>query len=284
MLHTVRNKLQRTLRDLRRHPLTKEQVGKGLWRYVWFNIVQGIYPKRRVYRWVPGLKFYARKGNAGIVANIYFKLRDFEESTFLVDHLNPGELFIDVGANVGHFTMLAAGVCKAKVIAFEPIPSTFTELEENLQLNNLESLALALNFGVGNLNTKLNFTSQKDVLNRVAIEGDEQVISVEVKRLDDLLQNEMPVFIKIDVEGYEYNVILGALNTFKKPSLKYLLIEFNYSSDNFGSRNDEIFQMLLEMDFVPVQYTLDKKIVLLHDYNRNKANTLFIKKQLVAKL
>lgn len=136
------------------YPLTKDEPLVALFRYFKFNIVTYFDNKKRVYKWVNGLRFYARKGEAGIVPNIYFKLFDYEDSMFLLDHLNEDDLFVDVGANVGHFSLLAASK-KAKVIAIEPIPDTFRRLNENVVLNNFEKLINLLNIGVADKKGKL---------------------------------------------------------------------------------------------------------------------------------
>ena len=88
---------------------------------------------------------------------------------FLINNLNANDLFIDIGANVGHYSLLAAGVCKANVIAFEPIPSTFFKLEENVKLNALSKNVTCHNIGIGEENSILNFTKSKDVMNSVAL-------------------------------------------------------------------------------------------------------------------
>ena len=66
------------------------------------------------------------------------RLCEFEEMAFVMHFLRPGELFVDVGANVGAFTVLAAGVAGAAVRAFEPNPGTFEMLERNVRLNGLQ--------------------------------------------------------------------------------------------------------------------------------------------------
>ncbi len=100
-----------------------------------------------MYNWINGLKFYAEKGDAGLVGNIYYKLMDYEDSMFLIDSLKKDELFVDVGANLGHFSLLASGICKAKSIAIEPIKTTMDKLNRNIKLNNLTSYINFINIG-----------------------------------------------------------------------------------------------------------------------------------------
>jgi FkbM family methyltransferase len=271
-------KIAKRMEDFKNHPLTKNEVGSALFRYISFNVIQNINPRSRVYKWIDNLKFYAQKGDAGIVANIYFKLFDYEDSMFLMDHLKQDDLFIDVGANVGHYSLLAAGICGCEVMAFEPIPLTFSKLNRNVKLNNLSNKIKTYNIGIGDENSFLNFTTNRDVMNSVAQEHDRDVIRVEVKKLDDILKDKKPVFLKIDVEGFEYFVLKGAANLLANESLKYIIIELNYSTLKFGHTNQEIFDFLIAYGFIPIRYDAENKTVdIIESYNEDKFNTIFIK-------
>ncbi|UFH35701.1 FkbM family methyltransferase [Flavobacterium acetivorans] len=195
----------------------------------------------------------------GIVVNIYFRLFDYEDSMFLLHHLKKNHLFIDIGANVGHYSLLAAGICESRVIAFEPIPSAFSKLKKNIDLNNLNGKVKIFNLGIGDENTFLNFTTNRDAMNSVAQEYDSEIIRVGVKTLDAILEGEKPTFLKIDVEGYEYFVLKGAKRVLANESLKYIIIELNFLSAKFGHTNQEIFELLTANDFVPIKYDAKKK-------------------------
>lgn len=280
MIIKIYKKLKARLKGFKRHPLTKNEVGKALFRYLLFNSIQTLYPKPRIYNFVQGLRFYAQKGEAGIVANIYYKLFDYEDSMFIIDHLKEDDLFIDVGANVGHFTLIAAGVCNANVIAFEPIPQTFNRLNKNIILNNLTDKVHVENIGIGDKNSYLNFTNNKGVMNSVTLSHETSSVQVQVKTLDDVLEFKNPSFLKIDVEGYELFVLKGADKVLSNPSLQYLIVEFNFSVSKFGNTNQEIFEKLLDYNFVPVEYCVEsKKIQILSTYNKNRFNTIFIRKE-----
>jgi FkbM family methyltransferase len=275
-------KISERIEDFKGHPLTKNSVGVALYRYIMFNTIQKTHPKARVYKWIDNLKFYAQIGDAGIVANIYYKLFDYEDSMFLIHHLKKDDLFVDVGANVGHYSLLAAGICEAEVMAFEPIPSTFSKLNRNVNLNKLSNKIKLFNIGIGEESSYLNFTINKYVMNSVAQEYDKDIVRVEVMRLDDVLKDKTPVFLKIDVEGFEYYVLKGAPNVLAREDLKYIIIEFNFSSLKFGHTNEEIFELLTTNDFIPISYDSENKVInVVNTYNKDKFNTIFIRKNLV---
>tara|TARA_R110002073_G_scaffold336335_1_gene532363 strand:- start:3004 stop:3870 length:867 start_codon:yes stop_codon:yes gene_type:complete len=271
-------------RMIKIHPLTKFSAFKAMFRYLYFNISQTLFLRPRVYNWIDGLKFYAEKGDAGLVGNIYYKLMDYEDSMFLIDHLKKDDLFVDVGANLGHYTLLASGICGSNVISVEPIKSTVSKLKKNVAVNNLSSKVSILNFGIGDKNETLNFTTNKTAMNSVSLEENVHTVKIEVKTLDEILKNYSPTFIKIDVEGYEYKVLKGALNILKKPSLKYLMVEFNESGKKFNLDDDIVFNLIVKHDFVPIEYYVNKKeINILSTYNTDKFNTLFVRKNILSK-
>lgn len=264
---------------IKNHPLSGKNPILGIYKYIYFNAIQTLYPKPRVYNWIENLKFYAQKGDAGIVGNIYYKLMDFEESMFLLNHLKAQDVFVDVGANLGHFSMLASGICKANVIAIEPIENTVEKLKRNLELNNLIDKVTVLNYGVGDKEAILNFTINNDVMNAVSTIQTEKTVKVQVKTLNELLKDINPAFIKIDVEGYEFHVIKGADNVLKNPLLKYLMVEFNNSGTKFNLKDEDVYNAILDYDFIPIKYNVERKEILqLKSYNTHKFNTLFIRK------
>lgn len=278
ILFKVKDRYQK----FKEYPLTEKAPLLAMYRYIQFNVVNHFNNKERVYNWINGLKFYAKKGEAGIVPNIYFKLFDYEDSMFLLNHLKEDDLFVDVGANVGHFSMLAASK-KAKVIAVEPIPDTFQRLNKNIALNHFESLVETKNFGVGDVEGKLFFTKNNDVMNSVALKSDHNTIEVNITTLDDLLQNSNPNIMKIDVEGYEYFVLQGAEKTLAKPSLKALIIELNDSSQKYQVSNDQIHALISQYGFVPANYIVNlNKLKEAYTYNKITFNTLYVRKELLS--
>src|SRR5690606_22417183 len=112
-MNKIQKRLKQRYHQFARHPLTKGQEYLALWRYISFHIMIR-FKEKIVYKWMKPLKFIARKGEAGIVGNIYYGLYEFEESIFLIHFLNGIDFFIDVGANVGHYSLLMAGLRQTK--------------------------------------------------------------------------------------------------------------------------------------------------------------------------
>lgn len=183
----------------------------------------------------------------GATGNIYAGLHEFTDMMFVLHFLRKGDLFLDVGANVGSYTILASGVCRAAVWAFEPDPNTVRSLQRNVELNDLSSLVTVYELALGSTEGEVPFTVGQDTVNRVATNaGDRNIRLVNQQRLDQLnCADAQPIMIKMDVEGYEEEVLRGAQRVIANETLKVIAIEWPNSS---------IVELLNSLRFTRVYY------------------------------
>ncbi len=139
----------------------------------------------------------------------------FYEAEMLEDlreRLAPGGLFVDVGANIGNHALFAAAVCGARVLAFEPSPKLAEHCAANLDANGVGERATVFRLGVGSCKGRARLrpgpAGNAGMTRLEAGQGE-----VEVVRLDDVLEGMSPAAIKVDVEGMEAAVLLGAQET-----------------------------------------------------------------------
>ena len=199
---------------------------------------------------------------------------------FLLHVLRTDDLFIDVGANVGSYTILACSAIGAEGYAFEPVPTTYNRLIENIRLNHLENRVKCLNIGVGSDNGSIVFTSDMDTTNHVLAseEQSENPIKVDVSTLDTILENESPVLMKIDVEGYEMPVLEGATETLKNKTLHSVIMELNGSGNRYGFDEPRILELMFDHGFRTYSYNPLGRILLnLEGKKLTSGNTLFIR-------
>jgi FkbM family methyltransferase len=144
--------------------------------------------------------------------------------------LGPGSLFVDVGANVGVYTIwsIEAG---AEVIAVEPSRIARERLVTNLELNDyrVELVAAAL----GEAEGTLRLTSRLDNQNRLLLSGDSGGIESEevpVLTLDGVIGDRTVDGLKVDVEGAELLVLRGAQRLLAEHRIKLMQLEWNASS------------------------------------------------------
>ena len=163
-------------------------------------------------RWIDGSILMVRRGMTGATGNLYVGLHEFADMGFALHFLRAGDLFVDVGANVGSYTVLASRLCGARSIAFEPDPGTCQNLADNIRANNIQSLVSAHESAVGADIGQISFSMDKDTVNHIIEAGDraDSVRSVAITTLDAALAGLHPALIKIDVEGHEPAVVHGA--------------------------------------------------------------------------
>lgn len=149
--------------------------------------------------------------------------------------LRKEDLFVDIGANVGAYTILACAAIGAKGYCVEPVPATYFRLMTNIRLNNLEKSVVALNIALGNKKGEIYFSSDQNCMNHIIADGEqaENKIVVNVSLLDEVLKDD-PFLIKIDVEGYETLALQGAKNTLRNEELFSVIMELNGSGNRYG--------------------------------------------------
>ena len=139
---------------------------------------------------------------------------EFHEMSFVAKYLRPGDGFIDGGANIGTYTLLAAQrIGRTGVVdAFEPAPESARRLTENAALNDLTFVRIH-EAALGAVRGQVSFSLDWDVSNRLVglrrLEG--RTMQVEMVRLDDALEGDRWYAMgKLDLEGAEVDALLGA--------------------------------------------------------------------------
>src|SRR5579885_1942342 len=130
----------RVLKNIWNHPLARSDRARALARYGYWQARCLVSNRDSIVAFVNQSRLSVRKGMHGATFNIYTGLSDFSAMGFLLHLLRPGDLFADVGANVGVYTVLSSAVRGARSIAIEPIPANLADLERNIELNGIASL------------------------------------------------------------------------------------------------------------------------------------------------
>ena len=126
-----------TLRFITSHPLGRRDKWATVLRYLRWQIGSRIAQGPIAVDFINNTRLLVRPGMTGATGNIYCGLHEFEDMAFLLHFLRPSDLFVDIGANIGSYTILASAVIGAHGIAFEPVPQTFQSLIDNIHLNRI---------------------------------------------------------------------------------------------------------------------------------------------------
>jgi len=270
--------LYKIIKFILKHPLNSHQSFNSIAKFFFWQVGVRVLKRKIIIDWVDDSKFITGVGETGLTGNIYTGLMEYEDMLFLLHALQPSDTFIDVGANIGAYTILASKVVQSNSIAFEPLPETVERLKDQIYINRLVDKVDVRNIGIGDKKDSLFFTNNNDTVNKVSLKGDvENTTSVEVSTLDSELDQNSSYFFKIDVEGFEYNVLEGALKILSTKKVVAIIIELNGSGDEFGHSNEKTHNKLLSFDYIPVAYEpKTRTLIKLNNYNKNGGNTIYV--------
>ena len=196
---------------------------------------------------------------------------DYELIQTLTSLLNPDHYFLDIGANIGFYSISIGNkvkkLGKGKVIAFEPLNSNFNRLKDNLNLNNLNDFCSAYEIGLSNKKNDSLITLREDFLSgsntgNASITIDEKIdskfnkVKIRLEKLDDFWENNYKDsnrigIIKMDIEGHEDLCLSGGQNVIRNHR-PIILMEVNKPYyEARGVKMDEVFFKL-----IPEKYSL----------------------------
>ena len=168
--------------------------------------------------------------------------------------MNQGEAFIDVGSNVGYYSLLLAkNNPKIKIIAIEAHPENFVAMNKNIKVNKFRNI-ISINKAISNQSQgKLRLyehwkgkeQKKTGMFNLSNQYGSQSFVEISCDTLDNVLRfmNKTIFVIKIDIEGEEVNALLGASNTLK--NTRKIIVEI-HNDDNLQKAE----QILLSHNFV----------------------------------
>ena len=181
----------------------------------------------------------------------------------IVRELRSGKQFVDIGANSGYFTMLAATISSKQVIAIEPIPGNLKILSNHLRINNINNVKLceqALSLTTGDVQFSLtkNLAANTYKEESPLYKKSENKLIVSTSSLSDFSRDfslDSNSFLKIDVEGAEFDVLKGGEDFIKRYHPDMMLATHNCHVDGVRER---CLQFLDELGYTWVEIEDDK--------------------------
>jgi FkbM family methyltransferase len=234
------------------------RYGRGTTIKTWLGIFFSSIIDTFAYSICPALVLSPKVYVSGIVYfknyDVYFYVRRFSDDLYnvtprregcvnelILKCLSKGDVFIDVGANIGYYSILAGKIVgeKGQVIALEPISETVKVLDLNIKLNNLENIRVIPKAAWSD-SSLLNVYLPEGYYgwaSAVKLHGS-KFFTLEAVSLDDVSKKIPAVkLLKIDVEGAEYQVLIGARETLKKT--KHIIMEISENSDEIRRTLEE---------------------------------------------
>jgi FkbM family methyltransferase len=180
-------------------------------------------------------------------------------SGFILNSVTSDTVFVDVGANFGYFTCLAASKIGSKgtgkVISIEPNPAMQRLLQKNIRINwslgpiELFDCAITERTGFVEFVVPSGRAANASVANSRAVQDDGRFI-VKSRALDELLQSATVDLIKVDVEGFETAVLRGASNTLRKSPAVQIVLEWSIEQMKAaGFLAEDLFEIFADHQF-----------------------------------
>lgn len=208
----------------------------------------------------------------------YCRLEDFnpgrEEDILKLFRPKEGDIVVDVGAHIGRYTIIASKMVgsQGKVIAIEAHPANYEILKQNVELNKLNNV-IPLNYAVHSKETMVKlyepgqeegFTTYNTIMtDRTLTSKNQEYIEVKANTLDSLLVengiNEVN-WIKIDVEGAEYEVLRGAKEILSTNNHISILVEV-HGKDTYGPTIELLRSNNFNIEFEKTYESGDKHVL-----------------------
>jgi FkbM family methyltransferase len=212
------------------------------------------------------------------------------QSDIVVELGKVSELFLDIGANMGFYSLaLAMENPNLYVKSFEPQPEVFRMLEENIVLNKLQNRISARNIGLGKKVDLLTMYIPKftgsgggSFNNHHADEGNSVQLQIPVLSLNEIEFDKVDL-MKVDVEGFEFDVIIGASQIIYRDKPTIVIELLRKWMKPFGHFPQEVLNYLFDIDykcfaigtntlseiFEVNDYTLETNFIFVHSTNLN---------------
>lgn len=262
----------RVLKRLYKHPMAENNRIKVISRFFYWQLVKRYYKNGLEKKWFEDRKLLVYPGRAASTGNYYLGLLEYVEMSFLLHYARENDLFVDCGANIGSYSVLLGKIC-IQGYAVEPSTVTCEILDKNLMLNHLSNVKI-IKKGVSDKVGYLYFTKDLDSVNHI-VEGDnvepQNCECIDVDTLDSICGDDKHSIniLKIDVEGHEEKVLLGAAELLKSPNLNVVIMEV--------FENKKLENLMRENGFELYSYDPKMRKILPSILSKEEDNGIFIR-------
>jgi FkbM family methyltransferase len=174
-------------------------------------------------------------------ASFYFMYKEiFEKEIYNFSTKNKEPLIIDCGSNIGiSILYFSKKYPNSKIIAFEPDKNIFETLKENIEINNLKNKITLINKAVWKSEESLNFLPDNSDGGKIDNTENTETQKIKAVRLKDFIKDNEVDFLKIDIEGSEFEVIKDCEEILG--NVKNIFLEYH----SYTSKEQEIDEILL---------------------------------------
>jgi len=281
MLDSFRRRFDR----LRDHPVGRRQPIQALLRFMKAEIINTWLGYPFLVNHEFGVVLIVERGHHGTRGHYFFGVLEFEDELFAIDFLRPDELFIDIGANLGMFSVMVAATTGARVVAVEPSPSSSRVFKRHIALNDLTDRIKLIEACAGDSTGGAFIMDTIESTNFVVLQdADLQpgMTKTPMIRIDDVVDGKSPCLMKMDVEGFEMQALMGATQLLDSENLEAITVEIADMSSRYGVSPDDTHKFITGFGFTAVTYNpLTRVLTPAESWKRSNklgvSNTIYVR-------
>jgi FkbM family methyltransferase len=255
--------LRSTLGFIVRHPGNRKRRVRALLTFAAWQLWKRTTHRPITATYWRGLKVRVHPDSKSAGLALYTGLPEYDDMLFTARFLKPGDMVIDVGANIGLYSLLAASKTgSGRVVALEPHPVAAERLRENVGLNGLRNVEVRAE-AAGAETGSAQLTTNLDTVNHIVPDGAVAgTISVPVLTLDSLVgSGEQVALVKLDAEGFESEVLAGAGGLLHDRAVTAWIVELRGHGGRYGSEDNSVLERFERFGYRPYHYLADQNVL-----------------------
>lgn len=250
-----------TLNYIWTHPNCRNRQIQSISKFVAWQLYKRLTGRHWDIFLLPNVKLRCYPDSYSAAAVLYCGLYDYDEMNFLLRYLRHDDSFLDIGANIGVYTLLAASkITTGRIYSFEPFPKNYTRLQENLKINQFEQVktyatAISNLTGIVALNP-----AEGDSMPFLTPTATNQTIRVTTDTLNNLLEKQSLsnlTLAKMDIEGAELLALKGATSLLSQHHPSVWMLEINDTVSHFNHSQQDLVDFLSNYGYSLYHYTAD---------------------------
>lgn len=243
------------------HPNSRHKQIQSLGRFTLWQLYKRLTHRIIDINLVSGIKIRCYPDSTSASAVFYCGLYDYDDMNFLRQFLRQEDSFIDIGANVGVYSLLAASkITDGSIHSFEVLPKNYARLQENIAINGLKQIKtyqIAVSDRTGTISLNL---AEGDCMPFITDQVTDKMIPVATDTLDNLLQNQditNLTLAKMDIEGAEILALKGASYLLQHQRPHVWIMEINNTVSHFGHQQQDLVDFLANYGYHIYSYSAD---------------------------
>ncbi len=232
------------------HPLNRGKFFSTFTRLIWWQVNRAFFNYSVIVQIKPNASIICRPNSSYGSLVIYTQLPEYNEQEFMYQYVEPSDTIIDIGAHIGSETILLASKLgkKGKIFSFEPTPSTFAELQQNISINTFSSQVYLEQLVVSRSNSIAKFyLGETSETNSLGEDPNAKSITLQCVTLDRYALKKHIKHInllKVDVEGFESDIMQGARKLLQNHQIDCMVIEINSRGSTIDAKNHHLINDL----------------------------------------